>query len=143
MEHPLLKKLMHVNRCLNQHFNRRLKPYKLRLSHFRVLHHIFMNEGATQHDLAEILFIDKITMTKMIEKLVREGYVEKRSDRDDKRYNSIYTTAMAKEKQEEFGRIVNEINSMLSNVLTDEENRIAIELLDQLIDQIEDTQKSC
>lgn len=131
-------KLMHVNRRLTQHFNRRLKPYNIRLSHFRVLHHIYMNEGATQNELANLICIDKITMTKLMEKLVQEGYVEKRTDRADKRYNSVYTTLLAKEMQEELSEIINEINGMLQNILTDEESCVVLNLLDRLIIHIED-----
>lgn len=138
MEHPLLMKLMHVNRRLNQHFNRRLKPYNMRLSHFRVLHHIYLNEGATQNELAELMRLDKITMTKMVEKLVREGYVEKRTDREDKRYNSVYITSLAEEKREEFSAIVHEMNDVLQNVLTEEENHVVLDLLDQLLKRLED-----
>ncbi len=138
MEHPLLNRLMHVNRSINQRFNRKLKPYKMRLSHFRVLHHVFMKEGATQNELAASLDLDKITMAKMMEKLVREGYVEKRADREDKRYYSVYSTPLAKEKQEEFREIVNEINVVLRDAFNEEESLAVVGLLDRLLDRLEE-----
>jgi len=138
MEHPLLNRLMHVNRSINQRFNRKLKPHKMRLSHFRVLHHVFMKEGATQNELAASLDLDKITMAKMMEKLVREGYVEKRADRKDKRYYSIYSTPLAKEKHEDFHEIVNELNEVLRDAFSEEESRIAVAMLDRLLDRLEE-----
>lgn len=140
MEHPLLNRLMHVNRSINQRFNRKLKPYKMRLSHFRVLHHVFMKEGATQNELAASLDLDKITMAKMMEKLVREGYVEKRADREDKRYYSVYSTSLAKEKQEEFREIVNEINEVLRDAFSEEESDNVVVLLDRLLERLEESE---
>lgn len=51
-----------------------------------------LNNGLTQKDLAERLFMDGSTLVPIIDKMERNGLVQRRSDPNDRRNNRIFLT---------------------------------------------------
>jgi len=54
-------------------------------SHGGILHHLFNNEAAAMKDLAKAVRRDKSTVTTLVGKLIKVGYVEKVPCSDDQR----------------------------------------------------------
>jgi DNA-binding MarR family transcriptional regulator len=50
-------------------------------------------DGITQAELAESLGVSRPTVTVMLQKLEKQGVIERRTDTDDQRYTRIYLTA--------------------------------------------------
>ena len=58
----------------------------------RLLHVLYEREGVTHGDLAERLRVTPATITKMIQRMEKAGFVERRADPLDKRISRVYLT---------------------------------------------------
>ena len=92
-------------RYTQKYFDRNLAPYSIGSGQLFFLLLIYENEGISMQQLALMADIDKGTTTKSIRRLDEEGYVEVRTDENDKRVKRLYTT-------EKCGTIINDLYSM-------------------------------
>lgn len=58
-------------------------------------------EGICQRELAELLHIEKATVTVMLQKMQRGGLIDRRQDSDDQRITRIYLTEYGNERTKE------------------------------------------
>ena len=101
-------------RLTQKYFDKHLLPYGIGSGQMIFLLLINEHEGVTMQQLTLLGDFDKGTTTKSIQKLEEEGYIEIRTDEDDKRVRRLYTTKKT-------GEIINElyqIRNDLSNQLT-------------------------
>jgi MarR family transcriptional regulator, organic hydroperoxide resistance regulator len=69
-----------------------LKPAGLSIPQFDVLSTLTEQQGLSQSDLAERLYVTKGNVSGLIDRLVDAGYVERRSAPGDRRSNALYLT---------------------------------------------------
>jgi MarR family transcriptional regulator, organic hydroperoxide resistance regulator len=69
-----------------------LKPTGLSIPQFDVLSTLTEQEGLSQSDLAQRLYVTKGNVSGLIDRLVDAGYVERRSAPGDRRSNAVYLT---------------------------------------------------
>ncbi len=81
-----------VSRLLRRNFDRRAKTLGLTRSQWRVLLHLQRTEGINQAGLADILEVEPITLTRLLDKLNESGWVERRADPNDRRAWRLYLT---------------------------------------------------
>jgi DNA-binding MarR family transcriptional regulator len=62
-------------------------------AHHRVLHFVDRNPGLTVADLLDILKITKQSLARVLKELIDSGYIEQRTDREDRRRRLLYATA--------------------------------------------------
>jgi len=86
----------------------KFKEIKLQRGQFIFLTRVCENPGFNQIDLSNLLKVDKSTTTKVVQKLIDEGYITKERDNADKRMWRLYPT--------------NKAHSTYS-IIMDEENR--------------------
>jgi MarR family transcriptional regulator, transcriptional regulator for hemolysin len=77
--------LSDVSRLLRKRFDQRAAKLGLTRAQWRVLAHIGLREGINQSALADILEVENITLGRHIDRLQDSGWVERRSDPDDRR----------------------------------------------------------
>lgn len=77
--------LSDVSRLLRKRFDQRAAKLGLTRAQWRVLAHIGLREGINQSALADILEVENITLGRHIDRLQQSGWVERRSDPDDRR----------------------------------------------------------
>jgi MarR family transcriptional regulator for hemolysin len=88
--------LMHeVARLLRAEFTRRIEHLGLTQAQWQTLGHLARNQGLKQAQLAEILEIRPITLTRLIDRLQEAGLVERRPDPDDRRAQRLFLTTKA------------------------------------------------
>ena len=61
---------------------------------------LWENEGITQTELAEYVNIQPATVTNMLQRLEREGIVDRKPDLQDQRISRVYTTQKGREMEE-------------------------------------------
>jgi len=71
---------------------KRLKPYGLCGGEHPFILYIKNNPGVCQEKLSRELGIDKGTTAKMTRKLEEGGWIERKADKNDKRFNRLFTT---------------------------------------------------
>ncbi len=120
-QNSLLLDISVLYRNINKYFDKHLMSYKLGSSQLLSLLQIYENEGISMQKLAQITELDKGTTTKSIQKLVDYGYVDIRSDEDDRRIKRLFTTEKTNGIIQELYQIRNDCVRTLSQNLTEEE----------------------
>ncbi|HZF28371.1 MAG TPA: MarR family transcriptional regulator [Gammaproteobacteria bacterium] len=81
-----------VGRLLRRNFNRRVQALRLTQAQWRAIAHLSRREGMTQVELADVLEIQPITLTRLIDRLEAAGWVERRDHPLDRRAVQLYLT---------------------------------------------------
>jgi DNA-binding MarR family transcriptional regulator len=84
-----------VTRHLRTHFDRRATKFQLTRAQWRALKTIRRREGLSQTELADELDLEAIPVGRVIDRLERTGYVERRADPGDRRRWQLHLTAKA------------------------------------------------
>ncbi|WP_050932105.1 MarR family winged helix-turn-helix transcriptional regulator [Aestuariivita boseongensis] len=77
-------------------FDRMLRPHNLTMSQGWVVMHLIREDGLRQADLAERMNVATVTISKLIDRLVERGFVERKPDQSDRRTNRIFATPKAR-----------------------------------------------
>ncbi len=98
--------LLHdVARLLRTRFEQNARGLGLTRSQWQVLAHLVHNEGIQQGALAELLEIEPITLTRILDKLQASGLIDRRPHARDRRVWRLYLTAKAGPMLDEMERI--------------------------------------
>ncbi len=89
-------------------------------------------EGIPQSDLAKELCVQPATITKMIDRMVKTGLVERRKDNADQRISRIYLTEHAKSLQPAVQKVWTAMESKMLESLSLEERVLFRRLLMQV-----------
>ncbi|GAA0716740.1 MarR family transcriptional regulator [Dokdonella soli] len=84
-----------VTRQLRKHFDRRATKFALTRAQWRALKTIRRNEGLSQTELADYLDMEPIPVGRVIDRLEKTGYVERRADPGDRRRWRLHLTPKA------------------------------------------------
>lgn len=113
-----------VSRKLNRITKESITPYGLTTSQFFLLIALYEENGILISKLAKKVALDKATLTGIIDRLERDGFVERRNDPEDRRAIRIYLTPKAESLREELLEIYHRNNAKFLSVLSDEEKEI-------------------
>lgn len=92
IEKLILREIGAVSRCIYSIGDIKYKDIKLQRGQFIFLLRICENEGISLIELSNLMKVDKTTSTKAVQKLINEGYLEKKEDAMDRRVWRIYPT---------------------------------------------------
>lgn len=88
-----LSTLIETSRHLRHFVDQRARAMGITGAQLRVLARLSRHEGATQAELAADMEVRPISLSSLIDKLTRQGLVERRGDSRDRRINRIHLTA--------------------------------------------------
>lgn len=83
-------------RLLRKNFDRRAESIGVTRSQWFVLMHLWRQDGMRQTDLADLLEVEPISVARMLDRLERDDWVERRNDPADRRTKRIFLTAKVK-----------------------------------------------
>ncbi len=81
-----------VARLLRTEFDRRVRRLGITRAQWLVLTRLHRRPGASHSELAEMMEVEKATAGRMIDRLVANGWVERRTAADDRRVKRVYLT---------------------------------------------------
>lgn len=88
--------LMEAQRLLRLYADKEAVRYGLTRAQWAVLAKLERTEGLKQAELAELMDLQPITLTRLIDKLCESGLIERRGDTTDRRVNRLYLMPAAK-----------------------------------------------
>lgn len=88
--------LSDVARLIRTVFDRRVRDIGLTRAQWLVLTRLYRRPGASQTELADMLEIDRASAGRMIDRMQKNGWVERRADSEDRRINRLYLTTDAR-----------------------------------------------
>ena len=104
--------LLHdVSRLMRASFDQRAQALGLTRAQWRVLIHLAPREGINQSALADILELDAVTMGRHVDRLERDGWLERRADPGDRRAWRLYLTAAAQPTLAQMDAIATEMQA--------------------------------
>lgn len=117
----LLGLITDVQNGLAKRFRERTQHLGISRSQWRVLTTLLGRPGSTQTELAELVGIGRAPLGKIIDRLEAQGWVERRSDPDDRRVNRLYLTRDVDPLVEPTRSISHEVvDELLGNVPAEE-----------------------
>ena len=84
-----------VARLLRTYADQKAREFGMTRAQWAVLVRLHRSEGLNQSDLAEILDLQPITLTRLLDRLCANGLIERRPDPKDRRANRLYLTPAA------------------------------------------------
>ncbi len=90
--------LSDVARLMRTVFDRRVRELGLTRAQWLVLTRLYRRPGASQTELADMLEVDRASAGRMIDRMEKGGWVERRTDPGDRRIRRLHLTAGARRK---------------------------------------------
>ncbi len=88
--------IIDVARLLKTYADQRARQYGMTRAQWAVLFRLDRSEGLKQSELAEILDLQPITLTRLLDRLAANGLIERRADPNDRRANRLFLTPAAR-----------------------------------------------
>ena len=88
----------------------RWSEYNITSTQYTVLEHLWDKNGVSQSDLGKNLYFDNPTITGVIDRMVRDGLVFRRRDKNDRRVVKIYLSGDGRSMQDILPKIAEEVN---------------------------------
>ncbi len=134
MEHeeqkPTLGQLLaKVSRLMGARMRANLEEIGLPHAHGMVLFHLWHQDGIAQNVLARALYITPPTATSTLQRMERDGWIERRRDASDQRIVLVYLTKKAEVVRDRVRKVFKELDRELASVMTDQERHIMIDSL--------------
>lgn len=126
--------IMDVARMLRTYADQRARQFGISRAQWTVLVRIDRTEGLKQSELAEILDLQPISLTRLLDRLAESGLIERRPDPNDRRANRLYLKPAARPLLDQLADIGAD---MMATVLDGLDNKTVERMLGEL-DQVKD-----
>jgi MarR family transcriptional regulator for hemolysin len=128
--------LFEVQRMLRLYADKQARRYGLTRSQWAVLAKLERTEGLKQTEIADLMEMQPITLTRLIDKLCEAGLIERRSDDTDRRVNRLYLTDAARPLMAKLAVLRSEITQTALASLSNEETHQLVDQLESIKDNI-------
>ena len=119
-------------RQISKHYREKLAKFGLTQPQFFLLIALYEEDNILISRLAEKVALDKATITGIIDRLEREGYVKRVYSKQDRRAIYIKLTDKAKNIENDLKKIYHETNSSFLSKLTEEEYKVFQSVIQKL-----------
>jgi len=97
--------VMDVARMLRTYADQQARQFGISRAQWVVLVRLDRSEGLKQSELAEILDLQPISLTRLLDRLAENGLIERRADPNDRRANRLYLTPAARPVLAQLGKL--------------------------------------
>lgn len=134
LDRPPTVRIARLSRRLRRQFDHLLEPYDLTGVQFGLLNRLLFCDGLVQADLGRRMVIEPATLTGIVQRLEREGWLRRSCDPENRRLQRVWLTDKAKEALPAMRRIQSRHRRRVLAGLTVEE----IAVLENLLERIEE-----
>ena len=125
-------------RLLRKRFEARGSAYGLSAAQWRLLVRLVKEEGVAQVRLAELLEIEPISVSRLLDRMEEGGWIERRQDASDRRVRMIFPTDKSREAFAAVKSVAGEVYEVALGGLTTDERRILIKALNAIVTNLSD-----
>ncbi|WP_187973283.1 MarR family winged helix-turn-helix transcriptional regulator [Aquibium microcysteis] len=142
--HHSLGFLIHdIARLLRKRFDARAAGTGLSSAQWRLLFRLIRDEGVPQARLAEILDIEPISVSRLLDRMEEGGWIERRPHATDRRVRVIYATGKARDAFGEVKGMVEDIYEEAMAGLSPEARQQLLASLEQVRTNVADGEPGC
>jgi MarR family transcriptional regulator, transcriptional regulator for hemolysin len=128
--------LFEVQRMLRLYADKQARRYGLTRAQWAVLAKLERTEGLKQTEIADLMEMQPITLTRLIDKLCDAGLIERRSDDSDRRVNRLYLTEAAKPLMSKLAVLRSEITQTALASLSNADTHRLVDELESIKDNV-------
>ncbi|HEY4191867.1 MAG TPA: MarR family transcriptional regulator [Mesorhizobium sp.] len=125
-------------RLMRRRFESRASGLGLSAAQWRLLVRVTKEEGVAQARLAELLEIEPISVSRLIDRMEEGGWIERRSDATDRRVRTIFPTERSREVYAGVKGLAGAVYEQALTGLSLDERRILVKGLFTVIDNLSD-----
>lgn len=126
-----------LHRKTQMYLDKNLKTFNITASEVPVLLPLYHHDGTTQEELVIHTGLDKSAVTRILQGLIKKGYVTKEKDEHDLRCNRIYLTPSAFSVQKEIYDVLDGLNYVIMHGFDEEEHTKTYNLLERMVENIQ------
>lgn len=119
-------------RLMAQQLGDELRPMGVGIGQWAVLLFLWAEDGLSQASLSRVVAIEPPTMVRTIDRMVRDGLVERRADPDDARVSRIHLTDKGRALRGQLTPKAVSVNRRILARLTPSEGRTLLRLLSKI-----------
>lgn len=119
-------------------FNNKLKDLEMSSGQYDFFLVIAQNEGISQKELGDRLYVEKSTTAKAIQHLKDKGYIRKNRIEKDKRYSSLYLTEKGRVASAAVESVFSEMLGIFSKDIPESAIEETILVLKKVINNLHD-----
>jgi DNA-binding MarR family transcriptional regulator len=116
--------------------NKNLDRYDLTSSQYLTLLIIQQNEGINQETISHELFLDKATIARSVIKCVKQGYIKRDVDPNDKRAYILFLTQKGQKVIPSIRKVLDQTSDIFLVGFSKQEKQQALELLKKMYQNI-------
>ena len=136
LEHEALLNIYFSSTCIRKAAGRFLEPFGIsdvQLNLLMMLHHqAGSDEGLNQAQLSEMMLVNRANITSLIDRMQRDGWVTRRTDPADRRFNIIRLTPRARQLLERVEPLYAREVGRIMGALSPSEQRTLVEMLEKV-----------
>lgn len=102
-----------VMRRVYEHYEARLAPYNLTAPQYMVFMALYANNGITIGELGQRVALDGSTITGILDRMEKNGYIERRPNSEDRRSALVYLTGKAEKVAPQIIPFADELDSSI------------------------------
>jgi len=125
-----------VQRLMRKRFEARASGFGLSSAQWRLLVRVAKEAGVAQARLAELLEIEPISVSRLVDRMEEGGWIERRADAADRRVRMIFPTEKSRNAFAAVKAIAGDIYDEALAGLSGAERRALISGLEKLVDNL-------
>ena len=110
-----------VMRRVYDYYDRRLSPFELTVSQYFVFNALWMGDGITFVELGERVSLDTSTLTGIVDRMERNGFVERRPNPEDRRSVLVFLSDKARDLGPHILKFADELDDSLRHPFSQKE----------------------
>ncbi|ATW26657.1 MarR family winged helix-turn-helix transcriptional regulator [Candidatus Formimonas warabiya] len=130
--HYVCFKLSRAMRRVQRYYELNLASLEITPVQFYVLSSLWEADGVKFKELAQKLSMDGATLTGILDRLERTGFVTREDDPEDRRSLLVFLGEKAKQHQEEFRRLAETLDNEIRDQFDKEDFATFLRMLDQI-----------
>jgi MarR family transcriptional regulator, organic hydroperoxide resistance regulator len=134
----VFKTLGNTVRTIRARVDRSLQEAGLRLGQYQVLRHLWEQDGLTPREIAERLDVEMPTVTRTVQRMVRDGLVQRQAHPADARSVRIYLTKRGGDLHACLAAIVEEETERSLRGFSSQERAALVRMLERIAENSRD-----
>jgi len=126
-----------TSRLYDKNMDQALKPFGAAAGQYAPLMMLFEHDGLTQAELCQRIQVEQPTMANTLNRMERDGLIERRADPTDKRRATIHLTAQARRRRADLIKAARIVPDQALSGFSPAEQEKAMSLLAQMISNLD------
>lgn len=126
-----------LHRQAQVYINTTLKDFNITSAEYSFLLYLYRQDGATQDEMSSYLYIDKAATARAIKSLEQKGYIIRKKEHTDKRFNHVNLTNKARDYEEAIKQRIFYWSEFLTEDIDPETIKIVFSALEKMVDKVE------